>query len=253
VERRDRSSVATFYAEESLTSGATVDLPEGAAQHVRVRRLAVGDALQLTNGRGFIASGRLIRLTKTGATVEVDEVTSIDRPPALRLFVPVADRERMLWLAEKSAELAISSWHPILFRRSASVSPRGEGDAFGRKVRARMISAIEQSGGAWLPDIHDELPLETALVRVPSEPGRERFLMEGSGSLLATHRPHAADAMIGPEGGLEAAERALIVDEHHWVAASLGETTLRFETAGVVAAGILRSLLASNSNGGERG
>lgn len=243
MERRDRTSLATFFADELLTAGATVELPEGAAQHVRVRRLGVGDALQLTNGRGSLANARLVRLTKGAAAVDIDDVANVARPPTLRLFVPVADRERMLWLAEKIAELAVSSWHAVIFRRSASVSPRGEGDAFRRKARARMVSAIEQSGGAWLPEIFDELPLEAALVRSGEAGGHARFLMDPAGALLASHRPAAADAMIGPEGGLESAERALIVEEHHWMPASLGETTLRFETAGVVAAGILRSLL----------
>jgi 16S rRNA U1498 N3-methylase RsmE len=37
----------------------------------------------------------------------------------------------------------------------------------------------------------------------------------------------------------------LIVERHGWLPVSLGDTTLRFETAGVVAAGLLRALLAS--------
>jgi len=245
VERRDRASVATFFAEGTLTPGATVELPEGAAQHVRVRRLAIGDALQLTNGQGSIAHGLLARLTKGTAAVDVEDVASVVRPPALRMFVPVADRERMLWLAEKIAELAVSSWHPVSFRRSASVSPRGEGEAFRRKVRARMIGALEQSGGAWLPEIGDELPLDATLAGGRRSDAGEQFLMDREGARLTSYRPAAADAMIGPEGGLESAERALIVEEYHWVPASLGETTLRFETAGIVAAGILRSLLGN--------
>jgi 16S rRNA U1498 N3-methylase RsmE len=49
--------------------------------------------------------------------------------------------------------------------------------------------------------------------------------------------------MIGPEGGIEREERILIVDRHGWLPVSIGETTLRFETAGVIAAGVLRGLL----------
>jgi 16S rRNA U1498 N3-methylase RsmE len=50
--------------------------------------------------------------------------------------------------------------------------------------------------------------------------------------------------MVGPEGGVEDDERMLIVDRHGWLPVSVGETTLRFETAGVIAAGLLRGLLA---------
>jgi 16S rRNA (uracil1498-N3)-methyltransferase len=244
VERRDRASVATFFAEESLVPGAAIELPESGTHHVRVRRLNVGDALQVTNGRGSIAQGRIGRLTKSAVAVELEKVNEVPRPPTLRLFVPVADRERMLWLAEKSAELAVSSWHPVVFRRSASVSPRGEGEAFRRKVHARMVAALEQSSGGWLPEIVPELPLSDALVRADQDQRREQFLMERAAPVLVASRPTTADAMIGPEGGLEDDERALIIEKHGWLPASLGATTLRFETAGVLAAGILRALLS---------
>jgi len=243
VERRDRSSVATFFADESLAAGARVELDEAAAQHARVRRLEVGDALDVTNGRGSIGHGTLERLTRSSAGVSLDSVSEVPRPPELRLFVPVADRERMLWLAEKSAELAVSEWQPVLFHRSASVSPRGQGDAFMRKARARMIGALEQSKGAWLPALGEELSLEDALVRA-ARTEAERFLLERGGPSLVTKRPRAASAMIGPEGGIEPEERILIVDRHGWLPVSISETTLRFETAAVIAAGVLRGVLS---------
>ena len=242
MDRRDRAALATFFAEEQLVPGATMTLPGDVAQHVRVRRLREGDTLRLTNGRGARADGTLEALPKNGARVTIGPVTEIPRPAQLRLFVPVADRERMLWLAEKSAELAVTSWQPVLFHRSASVSPRGEGEKFAQKVRARMIGAIEQSGGAWLPEIAGELPLRDALVRA-EEAAAARFLLERGGRLLVEQRPSAADLLLGPEGGVELDERALIVEQHHWLPASLADTTLRFETAGVVAAGVLRAVM----------
>jgi 16S rRNA (uracil1498-N3)-methyltransferase len=243
VDRGDRSAVATFYADSELVSGARLELDEAAAHHVRVRRLREGEELGLTNGRGALASGRIERITKNMVAVWVGEVTVVARPPLVTLFLPVADRERMLWLAEKCAELALSVWQPVMFRRSASVAPRGEGQAFEKKVRARMITALEQSRGAWLPELLTPMPLAEALVR-SAESAPNRFLLEQGGAPLVRARPKgAADVMVGPEGGIERDERALIVDEHGWVPCSLGETTLRFETAGVLAVGLLRALL----------
>jgi len=128
----------------------------------------------------------------------------------------------------------------VFFRQTHS--PRGEGERFAQKVRARMIGAIEQSGGAWLPDIALELSLADALVR-SGDTDRACFLLERGGRPLLEQRPGAADLLLGPEGGIEPSERALIVEEHGWLPASLAETTLRFETAGVVAAGVLRALM----------
>ena len=242
MERRHRAALATFFADESLVAGASLALPAEVARHIQVRRLREGDALRLTNGQGAIGEATLERLARDEARACIRDVVDVPKPPYLGLLVPVADRERMLWLGEKSAELAVTAWHPVFFERSASVSPRGEGQKFAEKLRARMIGAIEQSGGAWLPEIADELSLSEALVRSAQTPAT-RFLLEGGGRPLVEHRPGAAAVLLGPEGGIEGDERALIVDEHRWLPASLAETTLRFETAGVVAAGVLRALM----------
>ena len=241
MERRRHAAVATFYADESLAADRSVDLPDDVAQHIRVRRIEVGDTIRLTNGRGSLANAVLERLTKSHATARVEHVESIPKPATLRLFVPVADKERMLWLAEKSAELSISVWQPVIFHRSASVSPRGEGEKFAQKVHARMIGALEQSGGAWLPEIGEELSLSEVLVRADESDSKKYFLERGAEPLIG-ERARGADVLIGPEGGVEDQERLLIIERHHWLPVSLGETTLRFETAGVVAAGILRAL-----------
>lgn len=244
MDRRHHAAVATFYAAEPLAAGRSIVLSDDAAQHARVRRLEIGDALHLTNGSGSIADGVLERLTKSSAMVRIEQCRDVPAPPRLELFVPVADKERMLWLAEKSAELAVSAWQPVLFRRSSSVSPRGEGEKFLEKVRARMIGALEQSSGAWLPEIRTELPLDAALVRSSAREA-SRFFLERGGAPLMGQIPRTTDVMIGPEGGVEDDERHLIVDAHGWLPVSLADSTLRFETAGVVAAGILRALMVA--------
>ena len=244
MERRDRGTVATFFADAALAPGSRLELSEDATQHVRARRLEVGSVIRLTNGRGTIAHGKLEHLTRHQTIASVDEEKTIPPPPHVRLFVPVADRERMLWLAEKCAEIGVAAWQPVAFRRSASVAPRGQGEAFVRKARARMIAAIEQSGGAWLPELCPELPLSEALVRADNV-AADRVLLERGAQALIGRKFRAADAMVGPEGGLEEDERLLIVEKHGWLPVSIGETTLRFETAGVLAAGMLRAIVTT--------
>lgn len=247
MERRRQSPVGTFYAEGALAAGASIALGEATAHHLRVRRIGAGEVVMLTNGKGTLARGVIARIARAEVQIEVHEPSLIPRPPRLRLFLPVADRDRMLWLAEKSAELAISVWQPVLYQRSLSVSPRGVGDAFGRKVVARMRSALEQSGGAWLPEVRSELALGDALAADRST-ASVRYVLERGGRPLIAERPSGAvDVMVGPEGGLEATERAMILDGGAWVPVSLGENTLRFETAGMVAAGMLRAQLGARS------
>src|SRR5205823_3140287 len=148
-------------------AGALVTLGEDAAHHMRVRRLDAGDSVALRDGAGGTASGRLARLAKSHAVVELGAVSRVEPPPAIHLLTPVADRERMLWLAEKATELGIASWRPVLWRRSRSVGPRGEGAGFHAKVRARMIAALVQSEGAWLPELHPDAPVDRAMRALP--------------------------------------------------------------------------------------
>ena len=231
---------ATFFAASQLAPGATVSLDEDAAHHARVRRVDVGHRVRLLDGAGTVAWGTLVRLAKAQMHVEVESMESVDPPPAVHMLVPVADRDRMLWLAEKCAELGAASWRPMMWRRSKSVSPRGEGMTFQSKVRARMISALEQSGSAWLPAIYPEATVERAIAAAPRG---AHCLLDGSGdSMPATEMIAPLCIAVGPEGGIDADERELLV-KAGWLPVSIGRSTLRFETAGIAALAIARASL----------
>ena len=248
MERADRTPVATFFTTEPLAPRVVVTLPEEAAHHIRVTRVGVGECVALRNGTGGAAVGTLVKLSRAAAVVEIDSVREIRRPQPIHLLAPVADRERMLWLAEKATELGVASWRPVMWRRSRSVSPRGEGPTFQTKLRARMASALVQSGGGWLPDVFPESTIAHAIAATPSG---TRLLLHPDGDPIT---PDAMSAPItialGPEGGMEAGERDSFLDADFQLV-KLAENTLRFETAGVAAVAIAAASLAltRQSNG----
>ncbi len=248
MERADRAPVATFFAAEELTVGGTVTLSSDAAHHIKVARVALGECVALRDGAGRAALGTLVKISKTSALVDVSETSEIPRPAAIHLLAPVADRERMLWLAEKAMELGVTSWRPVVWRRSKSVSPRGEGPTFQSKIRARMTSALIQSGGGWLPDIFPEATVERAVAAAP--PGT-RLLLASDGEPIAGVPMRAPITIaLGPEGGIEPAERDVFIGAA-FLPVKLGPSTLRFETAGVAAVAIAAasSALSRQSNG----
>lgn len=222
-------------------------LGERVAHHAGVRRIEAGDRVAITDGVGTVAHGHVARITKREIEVSIDHAEPVAVPPPLRLLAPVADRDRMLWLAEKATELGITSWQSVRFRRSASVSPRGEGPAFGEKLRARMIGALEQSFGAWLPVI---LPDATP-ASVEAGDGVTLVLDPRGDALLDVVSPRdiASSVLVGPEGGIEEEELDRLV-AGGWRLASLGSAILRFETAAVSAAAIIRAVHASNPSHG---
>jgi 16S rRNA (uracil1498-N3)-methyltransferase len=217
-------------------------LGKDAAHHARVRRLEPGIRIRLVDGVGGVGAGTLVRMAKSYLTVKLSETSSVDPPPPVHLLVPVADRDRMLWLAEKCAELGVTSWRPVLWRRSRSVSPRGEGAGFQQRVRARMIAALEQSGGAWLPMLYPDAKPEHAMAATPAEGARILLSPAGAPLLAAEHRAPVSIA-LGPEGGFEQEEVDALVAAG-FEAASFAGSVLRFETAGIAAVAIVRASLA---------
>lgn len=244
MERDDLASLAGFFFEGPFETGRTVELEDSAAHHMRVRRLALGDRVYLADGAGLEGAGVIVRLTKGAAAVRIERVGRRARAPEVHLLVPVADRDRMLWLAEKCAELEATSWQPVRWHRSRSVSPRGEGVSFAARVRARMASALEQSHGSWLPVIHPDASIAEVLRHLPADATRLALDARGEPIARVTLRAPVVIA-VGPEGGIEPEERQSLIDGgFHLV--SVGANVLRFETAAVAALAIVRSAVAAS-------
>lgn len=242
VEQRDQRPIATFFAAEPMSAGRVTTLGEGEAHHARVLRIALGERVRLVDGAGMVGFGQIVKVAKGGTMVEVETLDRVEPPPVIHLMLPIADRDRMLWLGEKATELGVFSWRPVMWRRSRNVSPRGEGVGFQTRVRARMVSALTQCGGAWLPVLYPDAPVDRALTACPAG---ARWLLDASGE-SATSQPVKAPITIalGPEGGLEPAERAAMLTAG-FTPVSLGPLTLRFETAAIAALGVARAALTS--------
>lgn len=250
VECADRTPVATFFSNDGFVAGGTVTLSEDAAHHIRVARVGVGECIALRNGEGKAAVGVLVKSSKTSALVDITEITEMTRPAPIHLLTPVADRERMLWLAEKATEYGITSWRPVMWRRSKSVSPRGEGSTFQGKVRARMTSALVQSGGGWLPEIFPEATVERAIAAAPLG---TRLLLVKDGEPIGGVPMHSPVIIaLGPEGGMEEGERDAFIGAA-FLPVRLAQSTLRFETAGIAAIAVASAGMANarQANGGQ--
>ena len=224
----------TTFLHEVVQPGEA-DLGEDAAHHARVKRLEPGNEVSITDGRGARGTGTIVSIGKRSLVVSVATVDQVERPSEIHLYVPIADKERMLWVAEKATELQVASWNPVMYERSKSVASRGEGEAFQRKVLARMVGALEQSGGAWLPAVGPPL----TIAGLSREKG---IVLERGGDPLGRMALAApVHLAVGPEGGFTPEELTALLDAG-WSAASFGEVTLRFETAAIGAVAIARAL-----------
>src|ERR1043166_5245643 len=243
VERRDQPAVATFFHDGDFASGPfqtgeVAKLIEAQAHHVAVRRLAVGDPVTLRDGRGRRGHGVLESVAAFSTEVRVETVEIIPPPSPLELYLAVADLDRTLLVAEKAVEVGVTAWRPVFCARSASVRPRAEGKKSSERLMRRMVAALLQSGGAWLPAIHDQVELSLA---AQTSRGTRVVCDRAGGPIATVNQRGGVAVLVGPEGGLESTEQS-ILDDAGWARVSPGPTTLRFETAAIVAIGALRAL-----------
>jgi 16S rRNA (uracil1498-N3)-methyltransferase len=109
-----------------------------------------------------------------------------------------------------------------------------------------MIAALEQSGGAWLPSQLPDVDVEAVAASSDTRP----IVLDQRGRqfLAVLDRAHGgATVLLGPEGGIEPSELA-ILEANGWQRARLASTTLRFETAGVAAIAVIRAAQLLNES-----
>jgi len=224
-----------------LADPAALDAPdlrvEGEAyQHLfRARRVAVGEEMRVVDGQGRARWGKVARVDRTSALVTLGEPAP-DHEPAfrLRLIVPTCRPERASWLVEKATEVGVSSlWFVNMVR-----APREPGGGTFDRLRRVAAAAVEQCHRSRLPEISGPYAWKDALKLSAS--GGRWFLDTGAGagSFRAGAGGGEGTLLIGPEGGLDPAERGELLAAG-WSAMGLGERSLRLETAAVVGAAFL--------------
>jgi 16S rRNA (uracil1498-N3)-methyltransferase len=155
------------------------------------------------------------------------------RPAETLLAVGGGDKDRFLWLAEKAAELGVTTLVPLETARSRHVENRLR-DSTIEKARRRAREACKQSGNAWAPIITEVTPLEGIGLR---HPNLAWWLADATGAPAPTGiGPTAIGWLIGPEGGFVADDLTIFERELAPVRVTLGVHVLRFETAAIAAA-----------------
>ena len=198
-------------------NGDSLDLSIMQWKHLtKVVRLSHGDRVSYTDGLGRLGEGILgNHAVNRGDEQEVSRSADLVVASA-----PPSNRDRQRFLVEKLAEMGVAR---LRWLRTSRGKDR---IASGSKVFSWVLSAVEQSRGAWLMETSSDLVSWSDLagpVAVCHPGGR-------------TGTPHARTVVIGPEGGF--GEEELPTNVVRW---DLGPTILRVESAAIVAAARLMS------------
>jgi 16S rRNA (uracil1498-N3)-methyltransferase len=195
------------------------------------------------NGRGLMATGRVVSATPSELVIEVDAVDQVDRPsPTLTLAQALAKGDRDELAVQASTELGIDGVIPWAAERSVS---RWDGPkiAKGRERWGAIArEAAKQSIRPWVPGVAEFLTSKQLTALASS---KRMLVLEPTAQLpLTSVRADGRDliVVVGPEGGLSDAELNRLSDAGAELV-RLGETVLRTSTAGPAAIAVLNAVL----------
>jgi 16S rRNA (uracil1498-N3)-methyltransferase len=230
--------VSASELERSQTTNAEIEIEGDRYRHLfRARRLDAGTVIRVVDGAGRARHARVSRVDRSRAWIEVGEVAD-SREPSFRLRLAVATlrMERAAWLVEKATEVGAAEIGWFNSRRA----PRCYGRVQVQRLERVARSAVEQCGRAVEPSIwvhEDWCSVLRGVGAQPTyllDPNAERRLGDADSADPALERM----LVIGPEGGFDPVELAQLL-EAGAQPRTLGERTLRAETAAVAGCALL--------------
>lgn len=197
---------------------------------VKVLRHKVGDVIEVINGEGLKAIGKIEAAHAKQCAVSLSQIETLPKPRNYYLHLAIAPTkniERTEWFVEKAVEIGIDE---ISFLHSKNSERTVVKDDRMRKVAE---SAVKQSKQAYLPKLNSIIDFKAFIKQASAdirliahcEPDKKE-LITGVKSI-----GKSIIVLIGPEGDFTKDEITLALESYKPV--SLGKSRLRTETAGI--------------------
>lgn len=236
-----------FYMQDLSSSrvGSVLALTGSEAKHaVSVRRMQIGEAVQLTDGMGLRVKGKVSATSSNSLELLVAEIISETRPALeITLVQALAKGDRDELAIQAATELGVSKVTPWQAARSISRWDQAK----EVKARARWQQIVNEAGKQSLRAFWPEVLPSVSTGGLVSAIAQFDLVIvldtTGNKALNQIDFPkHGSVAIVvGPEGGIEANELELLAGAGAQLV-SLGANVLRTSTAGpaVIAALTLR-------------
>ena len=228
-----------FYFDKENEGRDPITLDEDASRHiVQVLRMKKSERLQLTDGKGRILTAAIVDDHKKKVVVKVQE-SSYKEQGGRMITIAISllkNANRFEWFLEKATEIGISEIIPMTCERTERQHFRMD------RMQNILVSAMLQSQQCWMPQLRKPVPF-VQVVESATQP--QKFIahcIEEEKRNLANFMNGSLQEqimLVGPEGDFTQQEVRMAID-HHFIAVGLGENRLRAETAGVVAATLMK-------------
>jgi len=215
---------------------------ETSRQIARVLRLRAGEVIALLDGTGREVVVRLTRVSDREVSGIAGVVETPDREPRLMLELVMAlpRQDRWEFVLQKATELGVAAIQPIESSRCVVHLSQEQWDRKKERWDRIIVEAVEQCGRTRFPALHPPISLRGLVERGPAG-----LLLHTASELPSLYSrcvaaKNSIRILVGPEGGLDEAESALL-EENLWQPVSMGPRTLRCETAAIAACTIALS------------
>ncbi len=237
-------SIPFFYISQYDSQQKQIVLDEDTSRHiVQVLRMKVGEKLNLTDGKGNLLTAVIVDDHKKHCLVTV-RATSNQLPIAIgtatrKISIAISllkNSSRFEWFLEKATEIGVNEIIPLICERTEKQKFKHD------RMQNTLISAMLQSQQCWLPSLPEPVSFRKIIEQSHHDQKFIAHCMEEEKrnlSDLVNENLSSQIILLGPEGDFTKEEVDLAI-QHHFMAVTLGDTRLRSETAGVVAAALLK-------------
>lgn len=214
----------------------------------RVLRMGRGDQLELFNGQGEEAVGIIESISSLEVSVLISERRHKRKISAsVILACAVPKKAKFESIIEKCTELGVDEIIPMRTERTEVILKDERLARKNTRYQTVAINAAKQSGRATVPVVHAQRSFKEILSSFEKETLRIIPCLAGERKSLREVLQDAKGVqqivfLIGPEGDFTKQELTMALNEGV-IAVTLGETTLKVDTAAITAVGFTRVML----------
>lgn len=226
-----------FYTPDITTNTFTLSQEE--SKHcIKVLRLAVGDNVQLVNGKGKLFICKIIDANPKRCSVKVVEIIEKESRKSYKMHIAVAptkNNTRFETFLEKATEIGVDKITPFISCYSERKIIKHE------RLNKVIISATKQSKAFFKPEFEE---LTTFEKLINSDFKGEKFIAHCYDTDTKKHIKEVYNKgkdvliLIGPEGDFSKQEVQQAILKG-FTEISISDARLRTETAGIVACQII--------------
>lgn len=231
-----------FFVEPSSITQDTARLPKSESLHiVNVLRLRKGDEIELFDGTGTVYSGILNELNRECVSVQIIglEQEHDDAPP-VTLFQSLLKGKKMDFLVQKSTELGVHTFQPLITRYSENRKSQERQQQRWQRIMLEACKQCKRSTPMHINPLTDFNQVDFNRYSSKLMLWENEENQSISPNLFRNQKPVCL--LIGPEGGFHTDEvnHAL---QNGFLTVSLGKRILRAETATLSTIAIVQYLL----------